>query len=59
MIQISAEAELSTPGLSRRSILQLGSLTLADLTGDNLTNPTLSNASVGHTRPSVILLWSW
>jgi hypothetical protein len=57
MIQISAEAERATPGLSRRSILQLGTLTLAGLTGVNLTNPTLSNASAGQTRPSVILLW--
>lgn len=58
MIQISAGAEHTAPGLSRRSILQLGTLTLGGLTGFNLTNPGLTRANTAASaRPSVILLW--
>ncbi len=57
MIQISAGSERPAAGVSRRSVLQLGTLTLAGLTGVNLTNPRLTQAKSLSVQPSVILLW--
>ncbi len=58
MLQISAGAEDQRAGLPRRSVLQLGALTLAGLTGSHLTLPQLARAA-GDQPPktSVILLW--
>lgn len=57
MIEISAKSEQTGPGLPRRSVLQLGTLALAGLTGANLTNPRVTKSANASSQPSVILLW--
>ncbi|MDB5334985.1 MAG: hypothetical protein JWN70_604 [Planctomycetaceae bacterium] len=58
MLQISAGAEDQRAGLPRRSFLQLGTLTLAGLTGADLTVPHLAQAAgEPAVKTSVILLW--
>jgi len=57
MIQVSAGAESVRAGMSRRGVLQLGTLTLAGLAGVNITNPRITKAGPNSGQPSVILLW--
>lgn len=58
MLELKMPTDQTGPGYPRRSILQLGTLGFAALTGQNLTQPLSSWGSSG--RPagkSVILLW--
>jgi hypothetical protein len=57
MIQVSAGAESVRAGMSRRGVLQLGTLTLAGLAGVNITNPRITKAGPNSGQSSVILLW--
>jgi hypothetical protein len=58
MLQISAGADERRLGIPRRSVLKLGALSLAGLTGTDLTIPLVTRAAGDRSiKTSVILLW--
>lgn len=58
MLELKMPTDQTGPGYPRRSILQLGTLGFAALTGQNLTQPLSSWGSSGRRAgKSVILLW--
>ena len=57
-MQITAKADIQRSGIDRRSVLQLGTLALAGLTGSNLTTSQVAQGGADRApRTSVILLW--